>query len=162
MDHLERSSYLGVILKSVQRAKGKVVTNNSLFTLNFAVSKDNDDITQRFQMVEGYDRRKSRKSAFAFVAVVTVLFLASFTFLVQPFIAPPSEDLLFTEDEIVGSTSQGEEDMFVDISPENASIIVGSDGTKFLYVDDIFWFELSEEMANNIPFNSLPIYENTE
>ncbi|MDL2288151.1 hypothetical protein LJC32_02080 [Oscillospiraceae bacterium OttesenSCG-928-F05] len=56
--------------------------------------------------------------------------------------------------------SSEDEDIYHSISPDNASIIVAENGTKSLYVDNVFWFELTDEMSKSSPFNALPIHQN--
>ncbi|MDL2288759.1 M56 family metallopeptidase [Oscillospiraceae bacterium OttesenSCG-928-F05] len=157
MNYERKVGYLAIILKATLQMKIEV--KRKLATSKFAETSE-DKIKQRFLMIENFDRQKTRKKAGVFSLAALAVFLFSFTVIFQPVIAPPSEDLLFTEDEVEAGVFT--EDIFHSISPENASIIVGPDGTKSLYVNGVFWLELTAEMAENKPFNTLPVHENIE
>lgn len=99
-------------------------------------------IKQRFELVLD-EKRPSRKVQLGAIAGVLIVFLLSYTFIVQPASFPPADEV----------------DVGVEITPENAYIIRAEDGSMKLYVDGEHLWDVDEEMINDELHSSLPIYE---
>lgn len=107
------------------------------------------DTMQRFDAVLASGHR-SKKIGVAVTAVLLLLFLLSFCFIVQPASFPPEEDLM-----------PSEENSSYDMSPvytqENAFLVDNQDGTYSVFVNSEYQHTIDSEAKNAKPFNSLPV-----
>lgn len=107
------------------------------------------DTMQRFDAVLASGPR-SKKIGVAVTAVLLLLFLLSFCFIVQPASFPPEEDLM-----------PSEENSSYDMSPvytqENAFLVDNQDGTYAFFIDGEYQHTIDSKALNYEPFNLLPV-----
>lgn len=107
------------------------------------------DTMQRFDAVLASGHR-SKKIGVAVTAVLLLLFLLSFCFIVQPASFPPEEDLM-----------PSEENSSYDMSPvytqENAFLVDNQDGTYAFFIDGEYQHTIDSKALNYEPFNLLPV-----
>jgi beta-lactamase regulating signal transducer with metallopeptidase domain len=99
---------------------------------SFVQSGQCEFIKQRFHLIKSYSNSKSTIKQVVSVAMVVIVFIASFMFIIQPAGRPPEVDM---------------GDIFT-ICPERAHIFVTKDGSYTLYVDGQFVLELDESSFN--------------
>ena len=115
--------------------------------------KADEDLIQRFDVVLEVDRRDSKRAKRGLVAVMILMFVASFCFVIQPFGLPQMED--FNESsgyEIVNAPIQ--------ITPETAFLLDNQDGTYSLFVNGEYLHKVDAQDVNNEIFESIPIVSN--
>lgn len=135
----EKCTYLHTILDIAQAENSKRISSRFTATaLGFALSKK-DLLQRRFYFVLNYTKQKYAPRIFATITalVLSVLFILSYTFIIQCYSEPPNAPNYFK------------------IEPNNAYLLDKHDGRYSLYVDGIYRFnvkDISEE-----PFNTLEI-----
>ena len=103
------------------------------------------EVTQRFQMIlHGKVRAVSKKKSGIGYLLCIILFLASYSFILQPWGSPPDVD-----EDVLGIAT-------IEII-ESGYIICESDGTLKFYLNDDYLFTISDAARNIPPFNELPI-----
>lgn len=146
----EKASYLQVILKSIQSAQGMRQAITTPYAQKLAGTCHDTDVYQRFHMVGKYDWKRSNRGAIIFIVTTCLLFILSFTVIVQPYILPTFIEPDFSDDSTV----------LISTTPENAYILVGDDNHYYLYIDGELWEEIEESELNSRPYSSLQIKNN--
>ena len=107
------------------------------------------DTMQRFDAVLASGHR-SKKIGVAVTAVLLLLFLLSFCFVIQPFGLPPEEDLIPPE----GSSDYSRSPTF---TKQNAYLVDNQDGTYAFFIDGEYQHTIDSKALNYEPFNLLPV-----
>lgn len=107
------------------------------------------DTMQRFDAVLASGHR-SKKIGVAVTAVLLLLFLLSFCFVIQPFGLPPEEDLIPPE----GSSAYSRSPTF---TKQNAYLVDNQDGTYAFFIDGEYQHTIDSKAKNIEPFNLLPV-----
>jgi len=135
MTHDEKARYLRTLLSIYRRSSNgfESVGASTLFRTN-----NEKLIVQRFKLITS--ENKSFVRQFLSVMMVVFLFLASYMVIFQPFypISPEYEGSVFA------------------ITPENSLIVLTAEGIYRIYIDGVFFGELTEI---TIPFDGLPIVD---
>ena len=115
--------------------------------------KADEDLIQRFDVVLEVDRRDSKRAKRGLVAVMILMFVASFCFVIQPFGLLQMEDF---------NVSSGYEivDAPIQITPETAFLLDNQDGTYSLFVNGEYLHKVDAQDVNNEIFESIPIVSN--
>jgi len=142
MDDEGKERYLTSILAVIKQFH--VVENEKVPVASASLVKIKSEslIKQRFNFVLSGNKNVPKAQA-AMVGVLLVLFLLTFMVIIQPAGFP-------TEEALQGG---------VDITPENAYIIVQNDVKMKLYVDGEFFWDVSETELHDDMHSNLPIYE---
>lgn len=112
--------------------------------------KADEDLIQRFDVVLEVDRRDSRIMKRILVALMILLFAASFCFVIQPFRLPPEEELVITID---SKDSAGS----FKVTPKTSFLLDNQDGTYSLFVDNNYLHDVDERDIESEMFRSIPI-----
>lgn len=153
---LEKFKYAEVIKRVLELFEGENTypsKDDSLISISFLgiTFKHEDDfdenLIERLEAVLDFDKKDKAKYSFLCAVCVVLLFLSSFSFVVQARFSPSIEDL--------PSTSTNQE--VLQVTPETAFLVDNHDGTYSLFVNEIFWFDIPDENINHNPFCSLPI-----
>lgn len=112
------------------------------------------DTMQRFDAVLASGHR-SKKIGVAVTAVLLLLFLLSFCFVIQPFGLPPEEDLIPPE----GSSDYSRSPTF---TKQNAYLVDNQDGTYAFFIDGEYQHTIDSKALNYEPFNLLPVISSGE
>ena len=147
MSELERLEYLETILEFLRQYQER--TNHFLkdaVGVGFIGINRAANTTQRFQMVYDYKKCKANwKTNLAFTLVMMALFVASYSFVLQPWIPVadgPADD---------GISS------YVMITPENAYLQLQKDGSYSLFVNGVYFETVTKSDLYSDPYNKLPI-----
>ena len=150
LSDVHKLDYLNTLLKlaRMQALAEKAQLAAIRFTGSDTVMSAN--AKQRFRAVIECGKR-SRKAEAASIAVLIVLFIGSFGFVIQPYFPPPMEDLT----ELVNP----DKDWTSVVTPtlENAFILQKEDKKYLLYINGEFIRELCQEELSNETHRSLPI-----
>lgn len=114
-----------------------------------------EDLIQRFDVVLEVDRRDSKRAKRGLVAVMILMFAASFCFVIQPFGFPMTEDL------VVEMESRDMVGPFL-ITPETSVLVDNQDGTYSLFVNGHYLNDVEKEIAESELFQSIPIVSNEQ
>lgn len=109
-----------------------------------------EDLIQRFDVVLKVDRRDSKRVRRGLVAVMMLLFAASFCFVLQPYSLPALEDLNV---EIKSEDTVGP----FRISPETSFFVDNQDGTYSLFVNGEYLHNVDGRAIESEMFQSIPI-----
>lgn len=109
-----------------------------------------EDLIQRFDVVLKVDRRDSKRVRRGLVAVMMLLFAASFCFVFQPYSLPALEDLNV---EIKSEDTVGP----FRISPETSFFVDNQDGTYSLFVNGEYLHNVDGRAIESEMFQSIPI-----
>lgn len=109
-----------------------------------------EDLIQRFDVVLKVDRRDSKRVRRGLVAVMMLLFAASFCFVLQPYSLPALEDLNV---EIKSEDTVGP----FRISPETSFFVDNQDGTYSLFVNGKYLHNVDGRAIESEMFQSIPI-----
>lgn len=86
LENEEKAAYLSAIIKSIQTQKeGR---SSSALSLHLLGTSAKADIKQRFQMVARYNDRKSKRMQCVYALVFALLWVGSFSIVVQPYYKP--------------------------------------------------------------------------
>lgn len=112
--------------------------------------KADEDLIQRFDVVLEVDRRDSKRVRRGLVAVMMLLFAASFCFVIQPFRLPPEDELIVTTDSenFVGSFK---------VTSKATFLLDNQDGTYSLFVNNNYLHDVDERDIESEMFRSIPI-----
>ena len=111
-------------------------------------SSVDEDLIQRFDVVLEVDRRDSKRARRGLVAIMILLFVASFCFVIQPYGLPLMEDLNVESGAVISD---------VQITPETAFLFDNQDGTYSLFVNNEYWHDITKEDIKGEVFRSIPI-----
>ena len=111
-------------------------------------SSADEDLIQRFDVVLEVDRRDSKRARRGLVAIMILLFAASFCFVIQPYGLPLMEDLNVDSRAVISD---------VQITPETAFLFDNQDGTYSLFVNNEYWHDTTKEDIKGEVFRSIPI-----
>lgn len=151
----DKLNYLDTLLKvarmQLQGAQRKTESSVA-FAIHFtgASAKYATNARQRFQTIIKYNQRNRKLGAVCMICML-LLFLLSFRFVVQPYYAPPMNDLVEQENPNIDWTS------VVTPTPENAYIIETEDGVYLLYINNKFFRILSTSEICNETHKNIPI-----
>lgn len=142
MDDEGKERYLTSILAVIKQLH--IVPNEKYTVASASLVKVKSEslIKQRFNFVL-CDNKKAPIAQTAMASLLIVLFLLSFTVLVQPASFPTGDKI----------------DTGVIITPENSYIVVLGDGSMKLYVDGEFLWDVSKTDLRDDLHSKLPIYE---
>lgn len=147
MTELGRIEYLETLLAVLkQRTEVESHFLQEAVNASFLGGNKSEDTVQRFEMI--YDHQKSRaswKTNLAMILVMVSLLIASYSFILQPYI--PAEE---------GFADPGMPTYHV-ISPDNAYLQAEEDGTYSLFVNGQLFDIITENDLNSEPYNLLPI-----
>ena len=137
----ERVAYLhtilGVIKQTVLEKKKYHESAASLVKQN-----DNGFLQQRFEIILNEEKKVSKmKLATLFAIIIT--FTLSYFVIIQPVYYPLESDV------------EGD----IEITAENAFILILENGTMGLYVDGEFWSAVTEEELKSAPLSELKIFK---
>lgn len=135
MSEDERIEYFEMIKDIAAKTRRK----SHSFTVGLVSAKHEKQLIQRFQLGLNYKKKKRYIANTIFCILLIVVFVFSYTFLIQPVGFPEDEPGIFT------------------ISPENAYIVDNGDGTYSIYVNDLYMCDISS--IDIEPYNQLPITE---
>lgn len=116
--------------------------------------KADEDLIQRFDVVLEVDRKDSKRMRRGLIAVMFLMFAASFCFVIQPYGLPLIEDL---NSEI----AQGDTVGSIDFTSETSFLIDNQDGTYSLFINGEYLHDVGEEDIENEMFQSIPIIANS-
>lgn len=142
MDDLSKSSYLGSILAVIKKTYNTKCESSPLASSSLLGATAEPLIKRRFQAVLS-DTKTSRVMSSAMVIILLVLFLSSYLIVLQPAGYPPGDEM----------------EAGVEITPENAYILVQEDGSMQLYVDGEFLWDVYETDLYDDLHSVLPICE---
>lgn len=115
MDDSQITEYLTTIVSELKSAANKAATRfGSTVSVQLIEKNDRFSAVERFKIVTQPDKRNSRVFQTAFLTLFTVLFFASYLFILQPRYDPPAEEI--------------NADGYVDISAEGAYLIKHKNG----------------------------------
>ena len=112
--------------------------------------KADEDLIQRFDVVLEVDRRDSKRVRRGLVAVMILLFVASFCFVIQPFRLPPEDDLGI-------EINSGDTFVPLQITPQTSFLVDNEDGTYSLFVNGKYLHKVDEQTVKSEMFRSIPI-----
>lgn len=148
MTEHERLEYLETILEILkQNHNRKNHFLHDYMGVNFIGINQADSTTQRFQMVYDYKNNLSTwKSNCVVIVTMSMLFFASYSYVVQPYMENPEID---------------SENTFI-ITPENSYLIPTENGEYILYVNGEQLDILRQEDINDPSLKMLPIINNVK
>lgn len=135
----ERVAYLQLIQNALTQFEEKQPTH--ALQLRFCGIPEATVVKRRFQLVLRQAPRNNSGRSLVYIGVLLLLFIGSYSVVLQPQSQPPAEDLI------------GE----VLITPENAYIRADSDGTYYFVVDGEVLHKLSPERLQVRPYCFLPV-----
>ncbi len=155
---LEKFKYAEVIKRVLALFEGENTypsKDDSLISISFlgitSKHRDEDDfdegLIERIEAVLDFDRKDKAKYSFLCAVCVVLLFLSSFSFVVQARFSPSIEDL--------PSTSTNQE--VLQVTPETSFLVDNQNGTYALFVNETFWYDIPETEIKYKPYHSLPI-----
>lgn len=141
MNSEERLAYLHTILSVIKQT----VLEEKKYQENAAsLVKQNDKgfLQQRFEVIINEEKKVS-KMKLATLLVIIITFTLSYFVIIQPAYYPLESDI----------------EGFIEITVENAFILVSEDGMMELYVDGEFLDEVTEEEIKREPLSELKIFK---
>lgn len=140
MDDMSKTHYLSSILEVMKNTYNTKCERNSMASSSLVRAGTDPLMKRRFQAVLS-DTKKSRVIPRIMVILLLLLFLSSYLIVVQPANFP------------IGSV----EEVGINITPENAYILVLNDGSMQLYVNGGFFWDVSEADLHDDLHSELPI-----
>lgn len=150
-EYLQAMINLG-LLSSRRAAAQRVLSVN----YSGAAERKCDHLFQRFDYVLGQPSQNWKNRIMGAVVMVAalVLFVFSFSFVVQPYILPPEEDVAMATMYVLPDDTV----RLHNITPENAYLIENSDKTYSLFIDNEYFRTLNEEeLESSETYRLLPI-----
>lgn len=156
---LEKFKYAEVIKRVLALFEGENTypsKDDSLISISFlgitSKHRDEDDfdegLIERIEAVLDFDRKDKAKYSFLCAVCVVLLFLSSFSFVVQARFSPSIEDL--------PSTSTNQE--VLQVTPETAFLMDNHDGTYSLLINGHYLHRnIQAESLKHEPYQSLPV-----
>lgn len=143
LDFEEQSEYLDAMLLVIRQAKerDKLAQTGAVPSLGFVKALKKMSVIQRFALIDNENKCPATwKSNLAFILVMAALFVASFSFVVQPYIEPV-------------------EDIASDVGKLSSYIVPLEDGTYEVFMDNKSFSITSKEYLSQPPLNTLPIID---
>ena len=138
----ERLTYSALLLRLVKKSS---TAPKRLIATGFVGTFEAIYLTQRLRLlVETPVQRNSRLLSGLIAGICILLFLGSYSLIVQPAYTPP---------EVEGNSP------VVGISPETAWLVLTTAGKYEVWVDGSYYVTLSPEAVSSPPFDQLPIHE---
>lgn len=145
MDEQEKLTYLQTILAVLSQMERRPLSKaNQTLQAGLCGISETTILKQRFQLVLHQGRRQA--SSVAYIAVLLMMFVASYSVVVQPASYPPAEDLI------------GE----MKITTETSYIQAGSDDTYYLVYEGEKIEKLAGKSLQGRPYCDLEIINETE
>lgn len=148
MKETERLDYLYTIVEVIKQFQGREKPmQKAAVGVSFIGGGRGETVVQRFQLV--YDQQKctaSWKTNVILITIMGALFLASFSFILQPYNAHPT---------VIQQESPTNYN--VSYTPENSYLMLNEDGTYALYLYGYCVETISKDKIKQTPYNALPI-----
>ena len=128
---LERKEYVRVLLKTLEYSSGSGISNNA----ESSMSESEKTLLNRIRVVLNKSKLKRAQRILSVIIslFIAILFVFSYSFVVQTAYVAPSEDI--------------NQEGFIEITNENAYIVQESSGEYWLYFLDKRYNPLDEEIA---------------
>ena len=138
----ERSGYAKTLLSSIKRHPKKEIR---ILAVGYAQHGKQASFKHRFeQILKGSDKKKRRGLSVLIISLMVIVFLASYTFVIQP----------------GGHAPMVENQLDVDGSEWiTAFILRYDDGTLEVYKDNLKYGTVSPELSMQEPYSSLPVFD---
>lgn len=143
MSEIEKVLYLQTLLNVLKLLVSGPLPQPQALKAGFCGIAETVELKRRFELVLDRPDRNKRPAAIVFMVAIVLLFIASYSVILQPASQPPSKDLTGT----------------ISITPETSYILKAKDGVYYLIYQNKESGEVSPESLEHQPYSLLTIQE---